>query len=199
MKLSKTEAKKLVEIILIWIFLNITFNMFGLWFSKLLKATEFTYLENIVSEFVKPIFIQSLIFGVCLSIAFRFLKNKKFSFYLFAIVQFVIFHIIFFLNLKIHHGLHFVSTFDNLGLQYLGLNGQYLVDVLYLYFPINGFFENNMFKPDNLLQFYSYWVLFILVYYIALTWISIKTGNYFFKSKTEIQSKDKTELSEKQQ
>lgn len=195
MKLSKTETKNLVEIILVWTFLNLTFNMFGLMISKLLNPAEFTYLENIANEFVKPLLIQSLLFGICLTVAFIYLKNKKFSFYLFVLVQFVVFHIIFLLSLKIHHGLHFVSTFNNLGLQYLGLNGQYLIDVLYLYFPINGTYENNMFMPANILTFYLHWILLNLVYYAALTWISIKTVKYFFENKTEIHE-NKIEIQE---
>lgn len=187
MKFSKPDINHLVQIILTWTFFNLTFNMFGLLITKLINEAEYTYLDSIANEFVKPLIIQSLLFGVCISAAFMFLKNKKLAHYLFVLVQFVVFHIIFILNLKIHHGLHFVSTFHNLGLQYLSINGQYLIDVLYLYFPINGNFENNMFMPDNVYTFYLHWIFLNLVYYFGLTGITIKTVKYLFDHNAEIQ------------
>lgn len=195
MKLTKQDMKYLVQIFLTWTFFNLTFNMFGLLITKLLNETEYTYLESIANEFVKPLIIQSLLFGVCILAAFMFMKNKKLAHYLFVLVQFVVFHIIFILSLKIHHGLHFVSTFHNLGLQYLSINGQYLIDVLYLYFPINGNFENNMFMPDNTYTFYLHWIFLNLVYYFGLTWITIKTVKYLFDHKSEI-SENKEESNE---
>ena len=140
MKVSKPEIKYLSQTILTWTFLNLTFNMIGLFITKRLNEAEFSYIESIKNEFVMPLIIQSLIFGFCLTAACMLLANKKFKEYLFVAFQFVVFHSIFFLNLKIHHGLHFESTFNNIGMRYLSNSGQYLVDILYLYFPINGVF-----------------------------------------------------------
>jgi hypothetical protein len=98
--------------------------------------------------------------------------------------------------LKINNGFHFVTTFNNLGLKYLSLCGQYLIDILYLYFPINGNFENNLFMPANLGTFYIHWILLNLVYYFALTCITIITVKYLFVKKIKIK-KYNTKIKEK--
>lgn len=184
MKVSKPEIKYLGQLILTWTFLNLSLNMIGLFITKLLNEAEYSYIDNVKVEFVMPLIIQSLIFGICLTAGSMFLKNKKFTNYVFIAFQFVIFHIIFIFNLKIHHGLHFESTFNNIGLRYLSNCGSYLVDILYLYFPINGMFEFGMFKPDNLGTFYIHWILLNIVYYIALTWISVRVAKFFFENNT---------------
>lgn len=195
MKISTLEIKSSVQTILSWTFLNLSFNMIGLFITKLLNESEFTYFESITNEFVKPLIIQSLLFGICLTVAIAFLKNKKYVPYIFVAFQFIIFHIIFFLNLKIHHGLHFESTFSNIGLSYLSYSGQYLIDILYLYFPINGNFDNGLFQPENLGTFYIHWILLNIVYYFALTWMSLKVAKFFFESNSEVQHEiPKTEI-----
>jgi hypothetical protein len=182
MKISKSDTRYLIQLILTWTFINITLNMFGLWFTKLLNPAEFTYLDSITYEFIRPLVIQSLIFGVCIATAHLFLKNKKLALYSFVALQFVAFHVVFFLNIKIYHGMHFVSTFHNPGLQYLSYCGQYMVDILYLYFPVNGNFENGQFMPDNIGTFYIHWILLNIVYYFGLTWLAVKAVKYFFES-----------------
>ena len=189
MKISKSEIKYISQIILSWTFINLSFNLIGLWISKLLNEADYTYIESIGNEFVKPLVIQSVLFGICLSVAVIYLKNKKLYNYFYVFVQFVIFHSIFFLNLKIHHGIHFETTFNNLGLRYLSYSGQYLIDVLYLYFPINGNFDNGAFMPGNIGTFYLHWILLNLVYYFVITWISIQVAKFFFENNTEIHSK----------
>lgn len=189
MKISKSEIKYISQIILSWTFINLAFNLIGLWISKLLNEADYTYIESIGNEFVKPLVIQSVLFGICLSVAVIYLKNKKLHNYFYVFVQFVIFHSIFFLNLKIHHGIHFETTFNNLGLRYLSYSGQYLIDVLYLYFPINGNFDNGAFMPGNIGTFYLHWILLNLVYYVVITWISIQVAKFFFENNTEIHSK----------
>jgi len=189
MKISKSKIKYISQIILSWTFINLAFNLIGLWISKLLNEADYTYIESIGNEFVKPLVIQSVLFGICLSVAVIYLKNKKLYNYFYVFVQFVIFHGIFFLNLKIHHGIHFETTFNNLGLRYLSYSGQYLIDVLYLYFPINGNFDNGAFMPGNIGTFYLHWILLNLVYYFVITWISIQVAKFFFENNTEIHSK----------
>jgi len=186
MKVSKPEIKYLSQTILTWTFLNLSLNMIGLFITKRLNEAEFSYIDSIKNEFVVPLVIQTLIFGICLTAACMFLANKKFKEYLFVAFQFVVFHIIFFLNLKIHHGMHFESTFNNIGMRYLSNSGQYLVDILYLYFPINGMFENGLFRPDNLGTFYIHWILLNIVYFIALTWISLRVAKFFFENRKEV-------------
>jgi len=187
MKILKTEINYLIQTILTWTFLNLSLNMIGLFITKLLNEAEFTYFESITNEFIKPLVIQSLFFGICLTTAIVLVKKRKFVPYIFVAFQFLVFHIIFILNLKIHHGLHFESTFSNPGLSYLSYSGQYLIDILYIYFPINGNFENGLFKPDNLGAFYIHWILLNLAYYVALTWVSLKTAIFFFENNKEIE------------
>lgn len=189
MKISKQETKYLGQIILTWTFINLAFNIFGLFITKLLNEIEFAHIENIANEFIKPLAIQSFLFIVYLSVAYLVLKKKKIALYAFGVFQFLIFHIIFVLNLKIHHGIHFESTFNNVGLVYLSYCGQYLVDILYIYFPVNGNFENGAFMPSNVGTFYIHWILLNVVYYFVITWISIHVAKFFFGSQTEVQTK----------
>ena len=191
MKISKPEINYLAQTILTWTLINIALNLIGLSITKLLEKGEFTFMENIGNEFVKPLAIQTFLFSLCLVPAFIFLKNKKWSFYAFAFFQVLIFHLIFVLNLKIHPGIHFASTFHNPGIVYLSYCGQYLIDVLYQYFPINGNFENGAFTPASLGTFYIHWILLNIVYYFAITWISIRVANFFFENKIGKQLKVK--------
>jgi len=193
MKFSTLEIKSSAQTILSWTFLNLLFNIAGVFITKLLNQSEFRYFESITNEFVKPMIIQSLLFSICLTVAIAFLKNKKYVPYIFVAFQFIVFHIIFFLNLKIHNGVHFESTFSNIGLSYLSYSGQYLVDILYLYFPINGYFDNGLFMPDNLGTFYIHWILLNIVYYFALTWLTLKVTKFFFENKTKIHPEIKNE------
>ncbi|HJV78563.1 MAG TPA: hypothetical protein VJ602_09280 [Paludibacter sp.] len=193
MKISKQETKYLGQLILTWTLINLAFNVFGLFITKLLNELEFAHIENIANEFIRPLAIQSFLFSICLSGGYLVLKNKRIAFYTFGGFQFLIFHIIFVLNLKIHHGIHFESTFNNAGMVYLSYCGQYLVDILYIYFPVNGNFENGAFMPSNIGTFYIHWILLNIIYYFAITWISIKVTKFFFGSKTEIKTKSQIE------
>jgi len=186
MKITKPDIRYLGQLILTWTFLNLSLNMIGLFITKMLNEAEFSYIDSVKTEFVMPLVIQSLLFTFCIAAAYQFLKNRKYADYVFVAFQFVMFHIIFFLNLKIHHGMHFESTFSNIGVRYLSNGGQYLVDILYLYFPINGMFDNGLFKPDNLGTFYIHWILLNIIYYIGLTWISIRVAKFFFEDKPEV-------------
>jgi len=185
MKILKSEINYLIQITLTWTVINFAGNLFGLWFMKLLNEAAYIYPENIMNEFFGPILLQSLLFGICISVAFLYMKKKNLAHYAFGAFQFMIFHIILVFNLKIHHGLHFVTTFDNPGLKYLSYCGQYMVDILYLYFPVNGNFENGMFAPENLGTFYIHWIFLNIVYYFAITWVSIQAVNFLFKDSIE--------------
>ena len=191
MKISKSEIKYLIQIILIWIYINFAANLFGLWLTKLLNVADYVYPENILNEFVAPILFQGILFGICITIAFMFMKKKGLAYYVFVAFQFLIFHIILILNLAIHNGLHFISSFDDIGLKYLSYCGQYLIDILYLYFPIGGNFENGKFLTDDVGNFYLHWILLVLVYYFVITWLSVKTVKFLFRKgvdKTAVQS-----------
>ncbi len=175
------EVTKLVEITLAWTFINFAANLLGLWLTKLLNEAGYTYPENVWNEFASPILVQSLFFGICLVISYNSLKNKNLSYYAFSIFQFIIFHLVFLLNLNFTHGIKFISNFSNFGLKYISYFGQYLVDILYLYFPINGNFKDGNFAPDNLITFYLHWIFMVLVYYFIITLLSVRLARYFFK------------------
>ena len=131
MNISKPEIRYIVRTFLTWTFINYALNITGLWITKMLNKAIYEYPDNIWNEFLAPIIVQSLMFGICFALAFYFLKKKYFAQYVFAVFQFLVFNIIFFLNLKISHGLHFVSSFNNIGLKYLTYCGQYITDILY--------------------------------------------------------------------
>lgn len=193
MEVSKPEVKYLSQTILTWTFINVSLNMIGLFITKMLNEAAFSYIESIKNEFVMPLVIQTLIFGICLTAANMYLKNKRFNEYGIVAFQFIVFHIIFFLNIRIHHGMHFESTFNNIGMRYLSFSGQYLIDILYLYFPINGIFENGLFRPDNLATFYIHWIMLNILYYIGLTWISLKVAKFFFEKTPEVKPTEQVE------
>jgi len=65
MKISKTDIGFLLKNILIWTLLNFSFNLLGLWISKLIYAAGFNAIESFTNEFVKPILIQSTVFAIC--------------------------------------------------------------------------------------------------------------------------------------
>jgi len=187
-KVSKSDMLKIVQIVCTWIIIDVAANLIGLWITKHLNEAEYTYPENILNEFVMPILIQTILFAVCLSLGFVFFKKKKFVPYIFTAFQVLVFHSIFIANTAIHQGIHFISNFDDIGIRYLSYSGQYLVDVLYIYFPINGNFENNMFLPINVGTFYIHWILLNLVYYFAITWLSVKSAKFLFDTKQEIKA-----------
>lgn len=193
MKISKLDIKYLVQMIFTWTFLNLALNMIGLFITKLLNRSEYSYMNSIKNEFVIPLVFQTVLFTICFAVAVLWIRNKKFVPYIFVAFQLVVFHIIFFLNMKINPVIHFETTYSNLGLRYLSNSGQYLIDILYLYFPIDGYFENGLFVPQNIGKFYVHWILLTLVYYFALTWISVKVSNFFFNSNPKIQAKPEVE------
>ncbi len=182
---KKADIYYLIQAIITWTFINFAFNMFGLYLTKILNQSAYEYPESVWYEFVKPILLQSLLFGIIFSIGYIVLKRKVLAYYMFSIVQFVIFHLIFFLNLNFRNGVHFVSTFKNIGIEYLTLSGQYFVDILYLYFPVNGNYTNGIFAPDHVEAFYIHWILLNIVYYFFISWISLYVTRFFFGKTTQ--------------
>ena len=180
MKIEKTDINYLVKNIFTWTFLNFSLNLVGLWMSKLLDKAGFNYLESISNEFIKPILIQSAIFAVVTLVAYIFLRNKKLTLYIFTLVQLLAFHTIFFLNLSSEHMLHFETRIDDNGLKYLSNMGQYFIDVLYLYVPMEGIFKGNVFIPRNTGLFYFQWIFLVLLYFAGVTWLTAKTVRFFF-------------------
>jgi len=177
MKISKSEIKYLGFLIFTFAIINILTNLLGLWIPKLLKANDLAHLDSIFKEFIRPIGIQTLLFVIVTSVSFLFLKNKKLALYAFTAFQTIVFHIIFFANVKFSHGMHFITSIKGSGIKYLTYSGQFLTDLLYLRFPMNGTFDDVVFLPFNIGTFYIHWILLNIVYYFAITWLSIKLVN----------------------
>src|ERR1035437_3452996 len=61
MKVSKTEIKYLGQLIFTWAFVNLALNLIGLFTTKMLNESLFSYFDSITTEFVVPLIIQSLL------------------------------------------------------------------------------------------------------------------------------------------
>lgn len=191
MLLNKSNIYHIVNRLLFWTMLNFSFNLFGLWFSQILLKENFIFLESIRNEFITPILIQSILFGICYGIAFIYLKNKKLSWLAFGAFQFVALHIAFLSGLKFAGGVHFETSISHLGLRYLGFQGQYLIDFLFINRPLNGNFENGIFKPESSFLFYTIWVFSISIYFVGISWLNEKIAEFFGFEKSK---KEKNEI-----
>lgn len=170
--LEKNDISFLLSSTIIFTILNTLINGIGLWINKILSKGQYDYLSSLFIEFVKPLLVQSIVFAVCITLFYAFVKNKKLAAFAFTFAQVVIFHVIFFANLKIHHGVHFISSFQNPGLQYLSLNGQYPIDIVNLYMPLAGIFDDNVFHPVKTHYFYFQWIFLVLVYFAVISWLT---------------------------
>lgn len=189
MQLNKSTAYHIGYQLLFFMLLNSSLNLFGLWFSKLILKENFIFLESVRNEFIIPILIQSLLFGICYGIAFVYLKNKKLSWLAFGLFQFVALHIAFLSGLKFTGGIHFETSITHAGLRYLSYQGQYLIDFIFINKPLNGNFENG-FKPDSTLLFYIIWVFSISIYYVGISWLSEKLAIFFNPQKSITENKN---------
>ena len=179
--ISKPDFKYIGQLVVTWTFLNVTFNLFGLWINKLISKSNFEYLADLFTEFVKPLLVQSFILTICLIIGFAIINNKKWAGYSFVVFQFIIFNLIFLLNLKFKNGIHFETTWDNWGLIYYSLNGQYLIDLIYLFSPLKGIFEANIFIPASSSVFYFNWVVITTVYFLLVTLLTFPVLKFMKK------------------
>ncbi len=179
MKITKIDINYLIKNIITWTFLNFTLNLIGLWLSKLIDKEGFNYIANIAYEFVEPLLIQSLVFAIITTIAYVFLKEKRITIFVFTLFQVLVFHLIFFINLKSTKMIHFETLLNDPGLKYLSNMGQYLVDILYIYVPLEGIFNNNVFIPKNTGLFYFQWIFLVLLYFALISYLTPKVINFF--------------------
>jgi len=192
MQIGKSNIYYIINRFLFWLMLNFSLNLFGLWFSKLLLKEEFVFPESIKNEFVLPILIQSLVFGICFGIAYLFLKNRKISWIAFGAFQAVVLHIAFFTGLKFTGGLHFETTISQWGLRLLSYNGQYLLDFIFINKPLTGVFDNGIFKPDSTAFFYLQWVFSVIIYFTGISWLNEKIADFFSSIKTQAENSEVT-------
>lgn len=190
MQINKSTIYHIGNRLFFWTLINFSLNLFGLWFSKIILKENFIFPESIQNEFVIPILIQSLLFGLCFGVAYIFLKYKKISWLAFGIFQFIALHIAFFSGLKFSGGIHFETSISHAGLRYLGYHGQYLIDFIFTNKPLNGIFENGIFKPESTMLFYVMWVLSINLYFVGISWLNEQIASFFSSKKSEVESKD---------
>lgn len=176
---TKPDAAFALQFLLIWIYVNVALNILGLWIIKSISGSEFQALQNVYVEFFKPILIQTAIFIFCLFTGLLLLKNRNLAILLFVIFQFIVFNIIFLVNLKTSGGIHFETSWNSFGLKYFSLNGQYLVDVFQTIYPVSGEFEGELFKPTETFKFYFFWVILTSLYYVILTYITLAAYRFF--------------------
>jgi len=182
MKFDKTLLLNSGKVIITWLLLNALFNLLGLWITKLISETTYAYLQSVGNEFIKPILIQTILFGIIYILSESYTKTAKWSVYMFGASQFILFNLIFFTHLSFKGGMHFVSSESNWGLVYLSLNGQYLIDTLYSIFPVKWLFEGNRLIVTNTFIFYIQWILLPVVYYICLSVLSKLCSAFIFES-----------------
>lgn len=185
MLFNKSTLHQVLNRVAFFTLLNFTSNLVGLWFNKLITKENFLYPESIANEFVMPLIIQSIIFGLCIGAAYILLKNNKWSWLAFAAFQFLVLHIALFMGIHFKGGMHFETTINNPGLRYLSYNGQYLVDVLFTNKPLTGNFENGIFAPKSSLLFYFQWVVSIIIYYVVLSWLTVILSKFLSSNKTK--------------
>ncbi len=191
--LDKPAILFLLPRIFVFAYLDFALNLIGLFINKIISKNEFIYIQQISSELLKPVFIQTVVFALCLILAYLFFKRKTITYYAFTIVQTVIFHIIFAANLRSHNGLIFGCQLKNQGLQCLSNNGQYLTDLMSLFKPLNGNFDGGLFIPASAGLFYVEWILLVLIYFAVLTWLTKIVSNFLFDKSTDNQTTTESE------
>ena len=191
--LNKSDILFLLQRILVFAYLDFALNLIGLFINKIISKNEFIYIQLISSELLKPILIQTVVFALCLILAYLFFKKRFITYYAFTIVQTVVFHIIFIANIRWHNGLTFGCHLKNNGLQYLSNNGQYLTDLVSLFKPLNGNFDGGLFMPASAGLFYVEWILLVLIYFAVLTWITKVVSDFLFSKNTDNQTTTESE------
>ena len=185
MKITKKETFYLLVLSLLWIVLNIGLNLLGLRITRVLKPLEWVFFTSPQKEFFVPLIIQSLCYLFITISGYLFVKNKKLAVYTYAAFQVVILNLLFLVNLKFHSGIHFMALSHNPGLKYMALSGQYLVDILYLFKPINGNYDSGLFAPDKTGVFYFHWVFLVSLYYTVTSWLVVTLTGLLFRSKKQ--------------
>jgi hypothetical protein len=174
MKINK-DIKYVGGTIVIWGTVNLFLNLFGLWTVEQLADTAY---PTDIFWHLKYILFQLIVFSVLLTVCYLLTKRKRLSMYSFGLFQVFIFHFIFFTNLTRENGkLQFWAETSSWDYTYLEANGQDLVDIVNVLYPMQGLFDEGMFIPDSLFRFYSVWIFLTLVYFFIITWVTEKFQN----------------------
>lgn len=172
-----------------WTLLNSTFNIGGLWISKLIEKNAYIYPAHLWLEFTLPMLIQSIGFAICMGLFYHFQQqNLKFAWLTYPTVIFIMLHVFFAACLKTADGIYFETTLDYPPLHWLGYHGQYLTETIFSFWPIEAKFENGIFKPHSTFQLYLQWVLGVAVYFTALSWLTLQMQLFFSTKSIKIES-----------
>ncbi len=172
MTTKQEHIKYLTWTILIWSTINLMFNLIGLGTKELLREND-SYFDLDILLILKHLGFQSLIFGLSLSISFLLTVKRQVSLYSFPVVQFLIFHFIFLIGLETEDNqYYFVSSWTSFELSYLLFNQQELIDIISVFNPMGGTFEDGVFIVGDLFRLYSVWILLTLIYFFTLTWLT---------------------------
>ncbi len=163
--------------ILFWALIDLALNLLGLGLSRLLTPED-QYFPADVPFHLSQAGIQVLAFSGSFVLCYFLTKRWRFSIYFFTVIQIIIFHVIFFKNLTIEAGeLQFVADFPSWELTYLQITAQDLVDVVSVFSPMTGIFDDGFFIPNSLFRFYSVEIFLTLLYYFLLSWVTIKISD----------------------
>jgi hypothetical protein len=179
--LTKEYKQYLVRTILTWVGINLLLNLVGLVIGELLELSPFGVDILWISQ---HLFVQSVGFTL-IFISTIFLTHRRvLSLYAFTGVQFVVFHLIFLTDLTWEdNGYHFISQMDSWNVWYLMANQQTLTDLVSMFYPTYGTFEDGMFIPE-LTTFYLVWIVLTLLYFVGVTWLTNVVVN-FIQEKNE--------------
>ncbi len=175
----KQTVKYIIKFILIWSLLNFILNELSL-FIRLVLFDNFSsfLIDSLIG--LKYIGAQTVLFGIVFTTVNILCKNKILSKSSFVILQSLIFHLIFLMNIDNHDNkTYFSTTENNFWLRYISLNGTDFTYFLHYYFPLFGHFEGGQFIPENIYIFYFLWIFTPLIYFALLTWLTIKVMKHY--------------------
>lgn len=149
-------------------------NIIGL-ITQQVVLEDVDYTGSVIVWHLKNLGLQILCFGLTFSAFYLSTRKRRLSLYSFFLIQVLIFHLIFFIDLEFEEGqYHFIASWPSWELSYLELNTQMLVDIIGTLNPMSGIFSDGIFMPDNLSRFYLISISSTLIYYFLVTWLTEK-------------------------
>jgi hypothetical protein len=189
MKKDRINRKWLINFILVWSLLNFLLNTLG--HIIIFLTTEYDGIYSFwgLSYVLENSSFQSLLFAVSLLLAYSLTIRKLMSSYSFAVIQGIILHLIFFAGLKNvenDEGIQFFGTSEIIGLEYLIMYSQQnLIWVLNNFIPFTGNYDHGFVIPSSTLYFYFVYVLLTSLYYLLITFLTIKIIKWMPKLNTD--------------
>lgn len=164
---ERLNIRFIYSTILIWGSINLFLNLAGLiiknWLSDDFEFRFDPYWHG------KYIAYQTLTFSFVFISVYFISKQRKIATYSFVVIQLIAFHIIFFNNLVTYENVtRFTTSWPSFELTYLESNGQEIVDIISVYDPMTGTFDDGIFSPEKTFRFYLTWILLPLLYFLAI-------------------------------